>query len=48
MWNKVVWILNLCIAKLAGAVEYTDCTTARWVRPPTNEGPDNDIKRSDG
>ena len=28
IWNKTVWRLNLCIAQLAGAVEYTDCTSA--------------------
>ena len=28
IWNKTVLTLTLCIAQLAGAVEYTDCTSA--------------------
>ena len=34
------------IAQLAGAVEYSDCTSA--VRPPPNECPGYDTKQSDG
>ena len=48
IWNKTVWHLNLCIAQSAGAVEYTDCTSAEGVRPPPNECPGYDIKQSDG
>ena len=34
IWNKTVLKLTLCIAQLAGAVEYTNCTSAEGVRPP--------------
>ena len=36
------------IAQLVGAVEYTDCFSAKEVRPPPNECPGCDTKRSDG
>ena len=36
------------IAQSAGAVEYTDCTSAGGVRPPPNECPGYDTKQSDG
>ena len=42
IWNKTVRHLTLCIAQLAGAVEYTG------VRPPPNECPGYDTKQSDG
>ena len=48
IWNKTVWHLTLCIAQSAGAVEYTDCTSAEGVRPPPNECPGYDTKQSDG
>ena len=35
------------IAQLAGAVEYTDCTSAEGYPPPTNECPRYDTKQSD-
>ena len=28
IWNQTVLTLTLCIAQLAGAVEYSDCTSA--------------------
>ena len=48
IWNKTVWHLTLCIAQSAGAVEYTDCTSAEGLDPPPNECPDYDTKQSDG
>ena len=36
------------IAQSAGAVEYTDCTSAEGVRPSPNECPGYDPKQSDG
>ena len=33
---------------MAGAIEYTDCTSAEGVRPPPNECPVYDTKQSDG
>ena len=39
IWNKTGLALTLCIAQLAGAVEYTDCTS---------ECPGYDTKQSDG
>ncbi len=47
IWNKTVWHLTLCIAQSAGAVEYTDCTSAEGQDPP-NECPGYDTKQSDG
>ena len=35
------------LAQLAGAVEYTNCTSAVGIRP-SPECPDNDSKQSDG
>ena len=35
IWNKTVLTLTVYIAQLAGAVEYTDCTNAEGLRPPT-------------
>ena len=41
--------LIMAIAQLAGAVEYTDCTSAEGQDPsPTNECPWYDTKQSDG
>ena len=37
----------MCFAQLAGAVEYTDCTSAEGL-PPSNEYPGYDTKQSDG
>ena len=37
----------MCIAQSAGAVEYTDCTSAEGLDPP-NECPGYDTKQSDG
>ena len=48
IWNKTVWHLTLCIAQSAGAVEYTDCTSAESKAPPHNECPGYDTKQSDG
>ena len=40
---------KLRTAQLAGAVEYTDCISAEWVRPlPHNKWPKYDIKQSCG
>ena len=39
---------NIIIAQLAGAIEYTDCISAKGVRPPPNECPGYDTKQSDG
>ena len=36
------------IAQSAGAVEYTDCTSAEGWAPPPYECPRYDIKQSDG
>ena len=36
------------IAQWAGAVEYTDCTSAKGKNPPPNECPAYDTKQSDG
>ena len=38
---------STAFAQLAGAVEYTDCTSAE-VYPPTSECPGYDTKQSDG
>ena len=35
-------------AQLTGAVEYTDCISAKGVRTPPNECPINAIKQCDG
>ena len=52
IWNKTVLTLTLCIAQLAGAVEYTDCTSAEGYDPPHththNECSGYDTKQSDG
>ena len=36
------------LAQLAGAAEYTDCTSAEGIRPSPNECPGYDTKQSDG
>ena len=36
------------LAQLAGAVEYTDCTSAEGYDPPHNECRGYDTKQSDG
>ena len=36
------------LAQSAGAVEYTNCTSAEGVKPSSNECPGNDTKQSDG
>ena len=36
---KVLEIIHILHAQLAGAVEYTDCTSAEGRRPPPNECP---------
>ena len=41
-------ILRTLLAQSAGAVEYTDCTSAEGVRSPPNECPGYDTKQSDG
>ena len=43
---KLLWHLTLCIAQSAGAVEYTNCTSAVGVTPPPFPG--YDTKQSDG
>ena len=48
IWNRTVWHLTLRIAQSAGAVEYTDCTSAEGQDPPHNECPGYDTKQSDG
>ena len=35
IWNKTVLTLTLCIAQSAGAVEYTECTSAEGIRLPS-------------
>ena len=35
-------------AQSAGAIEYTDCTSAEGKTPPPNECPGYDTKQSDG
>ena len=49
IWNKTVLTLTLGIAQLAGAVEYTDCTSAEGEDPPhPNECPDMTLKNDAG
>ena len=40
--------LDYSLAQSAGAVKYTDGTSAEGVRPPPNECPGYDTKQSDG
>ena len=47
IWHKTVLTITLCIAQSAGAVEYTDWTSAEEY-DPTNECPAYDTKQSDG
>ena len=42
------WHLTLGIAQSAGAIEYTDCTSAEGYNPTPSESPGYDTKRSDG
>ena len=35
--RKTVLTLTLCITLSAGAVEYTDCTSAEGKKPPTHQ-----------
>ena len=48
IWNKTVWHLTVCIAQSAGAVEYTNCTSAEGYDPTPNECPEYVTKQSDG
>ena len=43
----VIWS-QVSLAQLAGAVEYTDCFSAKGKTPPRNECPGYDTKQSDG
>ena len=43
-----IFLPNPVIAQSAGAVEYTDCTSAEGLDPPPNESPGSDTKQSDG
>ena len=46
---EAIGALRNTVAQLAGAIEYTDCTSAEGQDPqPTNECPGYDIKQSDG
>ena len=47
IWNKTVLALTVCITQSAGAVEYTDCTSAEG-EDPHNECPKYDSKQFDG
>ena len=47
IWNKTFLTLTLCIAQSAGAVEYTDCSSAEGKTPTTNYYPAYDTKQSD-
>ena len=47
IWNKTVLTSTLCIAQLAGAVEYTDCFSAEGL-DPLYECAGYDCKQSDG
>ena len=40
-------VISLPVARSAGAAEYTNWISAKWIRLP-NECPDNDTKKSDG
>ena len=39
---------NYMVAQLAGAVEYTNCTSTEGQEPPPNKCPEYDTKQSDG
>ena len=45
----VIWAVNseskFCVAQSAGAVEYTDCTSAEEIRLPTNKCPDMTLNK---
>ena len=47
IWNKTVLTLTLCIAQSAGALEYTDCTSAEG-QDRSNDGPWYDTQQSNG
>ena len=44
---SIFYLIELIFAQLAGAVEYTDCTSAEG-EDPTNECPGYDTQQSDG
>ena len=47
-WPASEYQVTILKAQSAEAVEYTNCITAEEYDPPSNEGPEYEIKQSDG